>query len=190
MARIIAGTHGGRTIAVPSKGTRPTTDRVREALFARLDHHDLLADRPVLDLYAGSGALGLEAASRGASRVVLVEAARSAAQVCRDNVASLGLRETVEVVHKKVESYLSRAAENDQRFELAFVDPPYDLGEEELTAVLTALVGHLAPDDAEVVVERSIRSPEPTLPPGLSLWETRRYGETALHLLERAHDEA
>ncbi|PWD49408.1 16S rRNA (guanine(966)-N(2))-methyltransferase RsmD [Serinibacter arcticus] len=189
MARIIAGSHGGRTIAVPAKGTRPTTDRVREALFGRLDHHDLLDGAHVLDLYAGSGALGLEAASRGAERVVLVEAARTAAQVCRDNVASLGLRDVVTVVDRKAESYLAHPAAPSAPFTLAFVDPPYDLGESELAAVLEALVDHLSSDDAVVVVERSSRSPEPVLPPGLALWETRKYGETALHLLEvPAHD--
>ncbi|GMA30849.1 16S rRNA (guanine(966)-N(2))-methyltransferase RsmD [Litorihabitans aurantiacus] len=193
MARIIAGTHGGRTIAVPAKGTRPTTDRVREALFARLDHHDLVDGRRVLDLYAGSGALGLEAASRGASRVVLVEAARQAAQVCRENVGALGLRDVVEVVPRKVEAYLASDAAAPvagERFGLVFVDPPYDLGEADLTRALDALATHLD-EDAVVVVERSTRSPEPALPEGLELWETRRYGETALHLLERApHDHA
>ena len=109
MARIIAGTHGGRTIAVPSKGTRPTTDRVREALFARLDHYDLIDDAAVLDLFAGSGALGIEASSRGAARVVLVEADRRAAQVCRDNVARLGMA-NVTVTQPKVASYLASAA--------------------------------------------------------------------------------
>lgn len=189
MARIIAGTHGGRTVAVPTKGTRPTTDRVREALFARLEHYGLLDGRHVLDLYAGSGALGLEAASRGAARVVLVEAARQAAQVCRDNVASLGLRDVVEVVPRKVEAYLQVAAAPADRFSLAFVDPPYDLGEDELARVLDALVNHLSFYDAVVVVERSVRSPVPSLPEGLTLWETRTYGETALHLLDRAHRE-
>ncbi len=183
MARIIAGTHGGRTVAVPTKGTRPTTDRVREALFARLDHDDLLDGVEVLDLYAGSGALGLEAASRGASRVVLVEFARQAAQVCRDNVASLGLRDVVEVVPRKVEAYLASAPPARGGFGLVFVDPPYDVGEEELARVLGALVPHLDRRDAVVVVERSTRSPEPTLPPGLEAWQTRTYGETALHLL-------
>lgn len=185
MARIIAGTHGGRTVAVPAKGTRPTTDRVREALFARLDHDDLLDGHHVLDLYAGSGALGLEAASRGAARVVLVESARQAAQVCRDNVASLGLRDVVEVIPRKVEAYVA-SAPSATGFGLVFVDPPYDLGEDELAQVLESLVAHLAEDDAVVVVERSTRSPEPTLPPALELWQTRRYGETALHLLHLA----
>ena len=188
MARIVAGSVGGRTIAVPAAGTRPTTDRVREALFARLDHYHLLDGRPILDLYAGSGALGLESASRGASRVVLVEADRKAAQVCRDNVASLKLRQ-VEVRQQRVEAYLERPAPGEERFTLAFVDPPYDLGEEDLTHVLSLLVDHISLYDSVVVVERSTRSPVPTLPPGLSRWVTRKYGETALHLLDRAHRE-
>ncbi|TGO04297.1 16S rRNA (guanine(966)-N(2))-methyltransferase RsmD [Serinibacter arcticus] len=190
MARIIAGTHGGRTVAVPAKGTRPTTDRVREALFARLDHDDLVDGVEVLDLYAGSGALGLEAASRGASRVVLVEAARQAAQVCRDNVTSLGLSRVVEVVPRRVEAYLASAPSRSGGFGLVFVDPPYEMGEDELARVLDALVAHLDEDDAVVVVERSTRSPAPTLPPALELWQTRTYGETALHLLHPATEPA
>ena len=187
MARIVAGSVGGRTIAVPAAGTRPTTDRVREALFARLDHYDLIDGGSILDLYAGSGALGLESASRGATRVVLVEADRKAAQVCRDNVASLKLRQ-VEVRQQRVEAYLASPAPSAD-VTLAFVDPPYDLGEEELTQVLTLLVDHLSVHDSVVVVERSSRSPVPSLPAGLTLWETRKYGETALHLLDRAHRE-
>ena len=91
MTRIVAGRAGGRGLAVPTSGTRPTSDRVREALFSRLDHDGAVAGATVWDLYAGSGALGLEAASRGAREEVLVEAARQAAGVCRRNVVTLGL---------------------------------------------------------------------------------------------------
>src|SRR5690606_25755815 len=104
-------------------------DRVREALFSRLEHGGVVRGAQVLDLYAGSGALGLEAASRGAAGVVLVESARSAAQVCRDNVATLGLA-GVRVVADRVLTYLRRPARGDVG--LALIDPPYELGEAEL----------------------------------------------------------
>lgn len=181
MTRIVAGSAGGRTLVVPGRGTRPTSDRVREALFSRLDHAGVVEDAVVLDLYAGSGALGLEAASRGARRVVLVDAARDAVAACRRNVASLGL-EGVEVVAERVLPFLRRRAPVEA--DLVLVDPPYDLAEEELTEVLGALVAHLAPD-AVVVVERSSRTPPPTWPDELEPTGERCYGETALWFAER-----
>ena len=192
----MAGTAGGRTLHVPGKGTRPTTDRVREALFSRLEHLDAVEGARVLDLYAGSGALGLEAASRGAAEVVLVDSARAAVDVARRNVAALGL--PVRVVAERVLPYLQRPGAGP--VDLVLVDPPYELGEDELAAVLTALVGHLAPH-AVVVVERSSRSPEPLWPApsadpeasdaragegrGLVRTDERRYGETVLWFAER-----
>lgn len=187
MTRIVAGTAGGRTLRVPSRGTRPTSDRVREALFSRLEHAGAVRDARVLDLYAGSGALGLEAASRGAADVVLVEAARAAADVCRQNAAALGLR-GVRVVAERVRPYLDRPGAGPA--DLVLVDPPYELDEPELGAVLAALVPHLAPD-AVVVVERSSRTPEPAWPAGepgrsagLRRTDERRYGETVLWFAE------
>lgn len=173
----MAGTAGGRTLRVPARGTRPTSDRVREALFSRLEHAGVLDGARVLDLYAGSGALGLEAASRGAAEVVLVESARAAAQVCRQNAATLGLA-GVHVVAEKVMTHLRRPP-TGRGVDLAFLDPPYDLPEDDLAEALAALVPHLAPD-AAVVVERDARTPEPTWPPGLVRSTDRRYGETVL----------
>jgi 16S rRNA (guanine966-N2)-methyltransferase len=176
VTRIVAGTVGGRTLAVPPSGTRPTSERVREALFSRL-----------LDAYAGSGALGLEAASRGAAHVVLVEGARVAAEICRKNVGALGLRGTVEVVHDKVERFVARPVA--ARWDLVLLDPPYDLDDAALDVVLTALVPALAPG-AVVLVERSTRTPAPVWPAGLVGFDTRTYGETAVHLAEPDHDAA
>ena len=176
MTRIVAGVAGGRTLRVPPRGTRPTSDRVREALFSRLAHADLLDGVRVVDLYAGSGALGLEAASRGAASVVLVECARAAAEVCRGNVSALGLT-GVRVVMERALPYLRRAA--SEVFDLAFVDPPYELTEAELTQTLTALVDRLAPT-AEVVVERAAPSPEPEWPAGLVGRAVKRYGQSVL----------
>ncbi|PPK98548.1 16S rRNA (guanine966-N2)-methyltransferase [Kineococcus xinjiangensis] len=177
MTRIVAGAAGGRTLRVPpGAGTRPTSDRVREALFSRLEALDVVDGARVLDLYAGSGALGLEAVSRGAASAVLVESARAAAAVARANAAALGLPE-VRVVADRVERYL--AAASPAGFDLVFADPPYPLGEQDLAAVLAALAPALAPR-ALVVVERSSRSPEPTWPAGWEVEDSRRYGETAL----------
>ncbi len=113
VTRIVAGSVGGRSIAVPAKGTRPTSDRVREAIFSRLEHLDVLDGARVLDLYAGSGALGLEAASRGATAVTLVDSARPAADVARRNVAALGLtgvRVTTETAERFAASLATQAA--------------------------------------------------------------------------------
>ncbi|MCA5893670.1 16S rRNA (guanine(966)-N(2))-methyltransferase RsmD [Isoptericola sp. NEAU-Y5] len=187
MTRIVAGTFGGRTIAVPAQGTRPTSERVREAIFSRLVHLDVLDGARVLDLYAGSGALGLEAASRGAAEVVLVESARKAADVARRNVVSLGLRDVVHVVADTVERFAAQAAAapGARPYDLVFLDPPYDLADD----VLVAVLGHLATpglldDGAVVVVERSTRSPEPAWPSGLAPFSRKDYGETAVHYAE------
>lgn len=181
MTRIVAGSAGGRTLQVPARGTRPTSERVREALFSRLEHLDIVADARVLDLYAGSGALGLEAASRGAASVTLVEASKPAADVCRRNAATLGLDARVTVVTDRVERFVERPPAAPWR--LALLDPPYDVGEAALGAVLTALVRALD-EQAVVVVERSTRSPEPSWPAGLARFDERRYGETTLWLAE------
>ncbi len=181
MTRIISGTAGGRRLQTPAgAGTRPTSDRVREALFSRLEHLDVLRGSRVLDLYAGSGALGLEAASRGAATVVLVEANRTAAALARANAALVGAAE-VAVRTSVVERALLAGPGAGGEIDLAFLDPPYDLDEDALADVLTLLVTHrwLAPD-ALVVVERSARSPEPRWPAGLDAAGERRYGETKM----------
>lgn len=175
MTRIVAGSAGGRTLQVPPKGTRPTSDRVREALFSRLDHLGVLRDARVLDLYAGSGALGLEAASRGAARVTLVESARVAADVCRRNIAALGFGDTVAVATERVERFVARPSV--EPWDLVLVDPPYDVPDDDLAAVLGAVQGSLA-SGAVVVVERSTRSPEPLWPAGVERVDDRSYGET------------
>jgi 16S rRNA (guanine966-N2)-methyltransferase len=185
MTRIIAGFAGSLTIAVPGSGTRPTSDRVREAIFSSLQASDAIDGARVLDLYAGSGALGLEAASRGAAEVVLVEKDAGAAGVCRRNAelvrgrAASGRAPRIQVVTRAVAPYVESAV---GEWDLVFVDPPYDLADADLDVVLRALVPHLA-DDASVVLERSTRSPAPTPPVGLELIRTKTYGETAVHLL-------
>ena len=185
MTRIVAGSAGGRPLKVPpGAGTRPTSDRVREALFSRLESLGALDGARVLDLYAGSGALGLEALSRGAASAVLVEAAPRAAAVARANAAALGLP-GAHVVAAKVERYLPGAPAAG--FDLVLVDPPYALPEDDLAAVLVALAPALDPG-ALVVVERSARGPEPSWPPGWRREDSRRYGETALWFAAPAAD--
>ncbi|MEI5583117.1 MULTISPECIES: 16S rRNA (guanine(966)-N(2))-methyltransferase RsmD [unclassified Agromyces] len=181
MTRIIAGFAGSLTLAVPRSGTRPTSDRVREAIFSALEARDAVDGAVVLDLYAGSGALGLEAASRGASEVVLVERAKPAADVCRRNAAAVagaarGSAPRIRVEARNVATYLETAPGG---VDLAFVDPPYDLGERELARDLELLAARLSPD-ATVVVERSSRSPEPSWPAGIEAERRRDYGETTL----------
>lgn len=176
MTRIVAGTAGGRTLTVPRGETRPTSERVREALFSRLEHQGVVDGARVLDLYAGSGALGLEAASRGAATVTLVDSARPAVAACRRNVTSLGFGQ-VSVVGSTVRSYLAGAP--SAAYDLVLIDPPYDVTEADLAELLARLPAWLAAD-AVVVVERSRRSPEPTWPAELAVTDERRYGDTTL----------
>jgi len=189
VTRLIGGAAGGRRLRTPSgERTRPTSDRVREALFsaleARLGGFDGLR---VLDLYAGSGALGLESWSRGASALTLVERDRATAGLVRRNAADVGCA-VAEVVTAPVATALARGPAAP--YDLVLADPPYPVGEQEITAALAALVsgGWLA-EDAVLVVERSARSPEPTLPDGLELERGRTYGETALWYLRAAVQE-
>jgi 16S rRNA (guanine(966)-N(2))-methyltransferase RsmD len=180
MSRIVAGTLGGRRLATPGgRGTRPTSDRVREALFSTLETMVELTGARVADLYAGSGAVGLEAASRGASHVLLVESDQRAVRVVRDNVAALGLGGVARVTAAKVEQVL--ASEPGEPYDLVFADPPYNVPDAGIDAMLTALVdnGWLA-EEAVVVVERSSRSAPVTWVPGVTPERSRRYGESTL----------
>lgn len=186
MTRIIAGSAGGRRLSTPpGSGTRPTSDRVREALFSRLEHLDVLQDSNVVDLYAGSGALGLEAASRGAASVLLVEADRRAGKVIQSNVAELQLRQA-KVRMDSVERVLAVPPFQGD-IDLVLCDPPYDVTDEALAHVLGLLVPWLA-EDALLVVERSSRSPEPTWPADVQLIGPRRYGETVMWFAEYLPD--
>ena len=182
MTRIISGLAGGRRIDTPpGSGTRPTSDRVREALFSRLEHLDAVHHAKVLDLYAGSGALGLEAASRGATSVLLVESDWAAVAVVRKNIAELGLSGVSVRADVVEQALLIGPASEQARCDLVLADPPYDVTEEALGDVLTLLVTHgWLSGDALVVVERSARSPEPRWPQGLDGAGERRYGDTKM----------
>jgi 16S rRNA (guanine966-N2)-methyltransferase len=184
VTRIVAGTAGGRRLSVPPKGTRPTSERVREALFGALEAAFDLDGIHLLDLYAGSGALGFEALSRGAGGVTFVESDRRALDVLRANVAALGLV-GARVVPGPVESVV--AAEPDRVYDIVLADPPYALANDALGKVLTELLGRgwLA-SDGLVVLERAARDGEPDWPQGLRPTRSRRYGDTVLHWAEPA----
>ncbi len=184
MSRIISGVARGRRLVTPSgSSTRPTTDRVREGLFSRLASWAGTAAGPVeeslsgiafLDLYAGSGAVGLEAASRGAAPVWLVESDRRAAQVAQQNVTATGL--VARVVTASVEQLLAGPA---TPFDVVWADPPYDLPTADLDRLVRRLTqGWLAPD-ALVAIERAGRTEPPDWPDGFDAWEGR-YGETTI----------
>ncbi|GAB3208144.1 16S rRNA (guanine(966)-N(2))-methyltransferase RsmD [Marinactinospora thermotolerans] len=181
MTRIIAGTAGGRRIAVPEgRTTRPTSDRAREGLFASvLSELGSFTGVAVLDLYAGSGAIGLEALSRGARHALLVEADRRASAVIRRNIAELGLT-GARLVTDRVERALAQGPAGE-RYDLVVADPPYAVTDAEIADVLRALRDHgwLAPD-ALLVVERASRGNGPHWPEGYEPGRVRRYGEAAL----------
>jgi 16S rRNA (guanine966-N2)-methyltransferase len=190
MTRIIAGTAGGRRLDTP-KGdrTRPTSDRVREALFSAFESWcGSLHGLRFLDLYAGSGAIGLEAWSRGAAAVTLVESDRRTADLIRGNARAVG-HPAADVRQRSVAAVLAEGAATP--YDLVFSDPPYPLEDDAVAADLALLVAHgwLA-GDALVVVERSARSPEPAWPAGVTALPgkrgRRKYGETTLWFAERA----
>ena len=194
MTRVIAGQAGGRRLAVPpGTTTRPTSDRAREGLFASLlSELGSFDGVRVLDLYAGSGAIGLEALSRGAGRVLLVESDARAAAVIKANVAAVGMPGATVAVDR-VERLLSRppagasagtsasaaasASVQAGRYDLVLADPPYALAETAVTRVLTLLEGGWLTDGALVVIERATRSGPLDWPPGYLPSKSRRYGE-------------
>ncbi|HUZ56721.1 MAG TPA: 16S rRNA (guanine(966)-N(2))-methyltransferase RsmD [Streptosporangiaceae bacterium] len=182
MTRIIAGAAGGRRLAVPAgRSTRPTSDRAREGLFAAvLAMLGGLDGAAVLDLYAGSGAVGLEALSRGAADVLLIESDPGAAQVIRRNIETVGLP-GARLVQDRVDRALRRGPGAAAPRDLVFADPPYSAADDELGKVLATLAGQgwLA-RDALVILERDARSGEPLWPAGYAKDRSRRYGETVL----------
>jgi 16S rRNA (guanine966-N2)-methyltransferase len=179
VTRIVGGSAKGRHLAVPSKGTRPTSDRAREGLFNTLRAHVDVEGARVLDLFAGTGAVGLEALSRGAAGVTFVESDRAAAEVLRRNIAAVALPGTC-VQRRQAATYLTTAGTDDP-FDLVFADPPYAFSDGHLAALLVALCepGWLA-EHAIVVVERSARGAEPQWPACIALVTSRRYGEGVL----------
>jgi len=180
--RVIAGSCGGRRLVAPSgETTRPTTDRVREALFSILNGHGVLEGARVLDLYAGTGALGIEALSRGAAAATFVESSRPALVALRENVRSLGLEDQVEIVAAPADRWLRSLRPEAPPYTLVLADPPWaDVARAQ--EVLAALVkkGHLAPD-ALVVLEHASRDVAMAVA-GLERVDARAWGDTAVWL--------
>jgi 16S rRNA (guanine966-N2)-methyltransferase len=173
--RVIAGRYGGRRLMAPKgRTTRPTSDRVREALFAMLGD---IADARVLDLFAGTGALGIEALSRGAGHAVFVERDRSAIEAIQANLVALGLGDEQALLRREdVDDALKAARKRKETYDLILIDPPYGRALEwgpRLSAALRAL---LAPG-ARVVLESDRRTP---LGLELALEKERRYGDTTI----------
>ncbi|MFK0241385.1 16S rRNA (guanine(966)-N(2))-methyltransferase RsmD [Microbacterium sp. NPDC090281] len=189
MTRIIAGSARGARLEVPGAGTRPTSDRVRESLFGALESLSAISGARVLDLYAGSGALGLESLSRGAASAEFVERGRQAAAIVRRNaaiVAKAGGMASGRVHESAVHAFLQRAS---GPFDLVFTDPPYDLDDTAMTADLVALAPLLS-SDAVVVVERARRSTPPDFTAaGLELFREKSYGDTTLWWAEPASND-
>lgn len=187
MTRIIGGHAGSLALVTPGATTRPTSDRVREAWFSKLDAHGALEGARVLDLYAGSGALGLEAASRGASHITLVDKHPGPIRAMTTNVRTitpaLPHAPTVSVVKNSAMAFVNLGLEGP--WDLVFIDPPYDSPGDEIDALLGAVLPWLAPH-AWVMVERSSRSSPPRWPEGLLERDTKTYGETVLYFAEKS----
>ena len=187
MTRIIAGQHKGRALKVPQSVTRPTSSRVREAIFSSVEHsHDGFAGLNVLDLFAGSGALGLEAISRGASYALLMENDPKALAAIKDNIESLKIR-SARVQGGELFSHLN-SDQPDNAFDIVFADPPYNLSDDKITLLLEALGtrGWLAPD-ALVVVERDKYS-DFMWPHYFDDISQRSYGDTVVWYGRYAHE--
>lgn len=191
MTRIIAGEARGVQLQIPKMGTRPTSDKVREAIFSRLDAHGAIVQARVLDLYAGSGALGWEALSRGAATLDLVDKAPPVVQILQQNQRKLvGIKRSIKIYRQAAKTFLNEAPPSalsaHPRWDLVFIDPPYELANEEVIEVLQLLKSQLDPD-AWVVVERSTRSPRPDW--NTTDWEDngeKKYGETIVYYLRPA----
>jgi 16S rRNA (guanine966-N2)-methyltransferase len=182
VTRIVGGTAGGRRIAVPPRGTRPTTDRVRESLFNIVTARRDLTGLTVLDLYAGSGALGLEALSRGAVSALLVESDQRTAAVIARNIEALGLPGAT-LRRGAVAAVLAGGAPTP--VDLVLADPPYDIETADVQAVVSALSAHgWVREGTVAVVERATASPTLTWPDGWTPWPQRVYGDTRLELAE------
>jgi 16S rRNA (guanine966-N2)-methyltransferase len=184
VTRIIGGVLGSLRLKRPAKATRPTSDRVKESIFSILESRGAITDARVLDLFAGTGALGLEAASRGASSVTLVERDPAAAKVCEENLlrvrqglSKAGLSCDLRLVRSEAKSHLTK----NEMLDLVFVDPPYEMALNEILALLELL--NLS-DQGIVLLERPGKEETPRIE-GLSLEQEKSYGDTKVLLLTR-----
>jgi len=182
--RIISGSLRGRRLDAPARGVvRPTPDRVRESVFNILGQR--LDEMTFADLYAGSGAMGLEAVSRGARRVVLVEHDPEACDVIRRNVAHLGCGDRVALVCRSVELALDEMEREGEVFDVLFADPPYSDPPDMLDALTARLADASLIDPEGCVVLQTRRGRSVAVPPGFSARRPRHYGITSIHVLDR-----
>lgn len=190
--RVISGRFKGLSLVAPKTGTRPTTDRVKEALFSHLDNEWVLEGARVLDLFAGTGALGFEAMSRGASSAVFVDNSAQAIALLKKSVAAakkLGSWEPqlqLSVRRAKVEAYVAHLSSSDE-FSLVFADPPYEFSSEKFDDLMDALASSGAlSSDAVIVAERSTLGEAALAPQDWEIQQSRNYGETAITYFVRA----
>ncbi|MCH4208927.1 RsmD family RNA methyltransferase [Bifidobacterium sp.] len=188
---VIAGRFKGLTLPAARTGTRPTTDRTKEALFSRLEALDILEGARVLDLYAGTGALGIEALSRGARELVAVESAGPAASVLSKTLGELRHRREWEsgmsahALRRRAEQFVADYA--GPSFALVLIDPPYALETEQCETLMVNLAAGEATGPASVIIlERSTRSADPRPPRDWIVSDRRNYGETAVFTFEHA----
>lgn len=188
--RVISGRFKGVALTTPKAGTRPTTDRTKEAIFSHLDSWGVLDDARVLDLFAGTGALGIEALSRGARELVAVESSAPAAALIARTLTALKhnrsweLGMSARVIKARAEKYAA-CASAVAPFDVIFIDPPYAFETEACNQLLTDLAGReLTGDDTVIMLERSTRSEEPTAPENWEITDRRDYGETAVYYIE------
>ena len=194
MTRIIAGIAGSLKLASPAKATRPTSDRIRESIFGRLESQDIIAKARVLDIYAGTGALALEALSRGATAAIMVDSNKQAAAVCENNAWSVakaidkaGGEGEWEVSRLSAKQFLASMTDTYSAvagtgFDLVFIDPPYDVTNTEVESDLAALLPYLNVQ-ATVIVERSSRTDAFAIPGEYQLDQRKDYGDTSVYWL-------
>jgi 16S rRNA (guanine966-N2)-methyltransferase len=194
---LIAGRLKGFTLQTPKSGTRPTTDRAKEGVFSHLESENMLQGVRVLDLFAGTGALGFEALSRGAISVVFIDSSAQAIALLRRAAVRLRHHPAYDpaTMHLQIEKIpaeryvrqLARQRQDDQQFDLVFMDPPYALTDAEFDTLLAQLVqSEQLTRVCEIVAERSAESSAPTPPAGWEIEESRKYGETMMWYLVRA----
>lgn len=186
MTRIISGILGSLQLKSAAKATRPTSDRVKESMFSRLDSMGLVENASVLDLFAGTGALGFEAVSRGAKSLTLVEKDRQAAALLNQNskqinlaLAKAGITAEIQVQETEAKKFLAKSS---ARFDLVFIDPPYEFGNEQLQEIITLLTHNLTPA-AILVIERSSKTAK-TAFTNFQLVSEKNYGDTAVSFFE------
>jgi 16S rRNA (guanine966-N2)-methyltransferase len=181
--RVIAGSAKGVRLGAVPPGARPVSDRAREGLFSSLG--DRVVGAIVLDLFAGTGALGIEALSRGAEHAVLVDRSGRATAAVRDNLARARLAERATVRQAEAQAFLAQAERPEAPFDLVFLDPPYDLEGPELERVLAALADRwLAAEGWTVVLTRGNRSSTPVIPVDWAVARRLRYGDSLLTLFQ------